>query len=99
MDKPDDVINAMCLTWRHDFGLNYQDVFLGQVGMTEQERDGLRLQMRQIYEHHFLPAILKAKNDAYEEAALISDKYADYEHNWNSDTSEEIRNLKHEGER
>ncbi len=58
------LINGMCLTWRHDFGLDRgADPDWGIVsGMTEQERDGLRLQMRQLVQHHFLP-LLEAQAD------------------------------------
>lgn len=53
------LINSMCLTWRHDFGLDREaDSEWGiACGMTEHERNGLRLQMRQLVEHHFLPLL------------------------------------------
>lgn len=66
-----DLIDAMCLTWRHDFALPRSTDSLGiEYGMTSQGRDGLRLQMRQIYEHHVKPAIQSAVEA--ERAANIS---------------------------
>lgn len=64
----------MCLTWRHDFGLGEVTEF---AGMTEASKTGLRLQMRQIYEHHVLPAIMNAKADAFIEIAEMVDVFAD----------------------
>lgn len=56
-----DLIDAMCLTWRHDFGLPFMGDSDGfRSGLSAQERDGLRLQMRQLYEHHIKPAIQSA---------------------------------------
>lgn len=59
---PDDVIESMCLTWRHDFGLVLDEETLGQwglsSGMTETAREGLRSQMRQLWQHHIAPAIM-----------------------------------------
>lgn len=79
-DKPEDVIRSMCLTWRHDFGLEPVDTdtvpneeFV-RFGMTQVEREGLMLQMAQIYQHHFLPAILQARSRAFEEIAAMIDR-------------------------
>lgn len=68
-EQIDALINGMCLTWRHDFGIPavapddegrvaWCDGL--PIGMTQKEKDGLRLQMRQLYEHHIRPAILGA---------------------------------------
>ncbi|MCW1937566.1 hypothetical protein OMD46_16710 [Pseudomonas sp. MDMC_285] len=46
------VVDAMCMTWRHDFGLERKEDELGSCGMTETERDALRRQMGQLYDHH-----------------------------------------------
>lgn len=77
MSKPDDIgqdlIDAMCLTWRHDFGLAEVTEF---AGMTEASKVGLRLQMRQIYEHHFVPAILAATAAEREACAAVADSLA-----------------------
>lgn len=43
---PPGLIDRMCLTYRHDFGL-----------MSEQEREGTRTIMRQLYEHDIAPHI------------------------------------------
>lgn len=46
------VVDAMCMTWRHDFGLDKREHEFGSCGMTEDERCSLRLQMGQLYDHH-----------------------------------------------
>ena len=69
-DIPEDVINAMCLTWRHDFGLPKGDDAIIPYGMTDLEREGLRMQMRQIYQHHVLPAILAERERLTDPAFL-----------------------------
>lgn len=107
MGKPDDIseeawkaaqstdadINAMCMTWRHDFGLNAPDADADDrrawsdgmsVGMTQAERDGLRLSMRQVWHHCVAPvvaraidaAILSAKAEQREADAKIVDAAA-----------------------
>lgn len=55
----DKLIDSMCLTWRHDFDLItdpplYLDEGqrLRSSGMTHDEREGLRRQMRQLVAHH-----------------------------------------------
>lgn len=61
---PEALINSMCLTWRHDFGVDAPKggglAFATAIssGMTEQAREYLRMQMRQIYQHHVLPAVM-----------------------------------------
>lgn len=50
------VVDAMCMTWRHDFGLDKREHKLGSCGMTDEERDALRRQMCQLYDHHFAQA-------------------------------------------
>lgn len=69
---PESEINAMCLTWRHDFGLPYSASdaeFYGITGPTPGERQALQAQMRQIYRHHVLPAILAER----ERCAKVAD--------------------------
>lgn len=46
------VVDAMCMRWRHDFGLDKREHEFGCCGMTEDERDALRRQMGQLYDHH-----------------------------------------------
>ncbi len=47
-------IESMCLTWRHDYGLNKTGCSMSS-GMTESERAVLRNQMANIHEHHVAP--------------------------------------------
>lgn len=48
-----DLINAMCMTWRHDFGLDDNPKHLALFsGMTDIARQGLRDQMCQLLSHH-----------------------------------------------
>ncbi|MFM0226154.1 hypothetical protein [Paraburkholderia dipogonis] len=52
------IIEAMCLTWRHDFGLDrINNALLVGCGMSEGERDFLRREMGQLFDHHFAPAL------------------------------------------
>jgi hypothetical protein len=54
-------IEAMCLTWRHDFGLDrINDDFTVGCGMSDGERDFLRREMGQLFDHHFAPAVAAA---------------------------------------
>ena len=82
MDIPEDVINSMCLTWRHDFGLDAAPVSnLTGSGMSAGERNFLRGQMRQLYQHHVLPAILAERERAarvceHQAHAFLSPEYA-----------------------
>lgn len=68
----DAIINSMCLTWRHDFGLPLVASGMMGSGMTEGEREYLRRQMRQIYRHHLLPAILAERD----RCAKIADSHS-----------------------
>ncbi|MFM0432360.1 hypothetical protein PQQ75_25340 [Paraburkholderia aspalathi] len=55
------IIEAMCLTWRHDFGLErINDDFTVGCGMSDGERDFLRREMGQLFDHHFAPALAAA---------------------------------------
>ena len=49
------VVDAMCMTWRHDFGLDKRADEIGSCGMTDGERYALRRQMGQLYDHHISP--------------------------------------------
>lgn len=59
MTTTNKTVESMCGTMRHDFGLDKPvgDDFASQItsGMTDQERDALRRNMAQIYEHHIRP--------------------------------------------
>ncbi|MBF6615543.1 MAG: hypothetical protein ITG07_02335 [Candidimonas sp.] len=69
----DRMIESMCLTWRHDFGLDKPEDCGFSSGMTVAEREHLRDQMAKLVDHHFGPALsvqyqtiltLTAVNDA-----------------------------------
>ena len=49
--QPD--IDAMCMTWRHDFGLDKCADSPISSGMNESEREALRRDMRQLVAHHW----------------------------------------------
>ena len=51
------MIESMCLTWRHDFGLNKPEDCEFSSGMTVAEREHLRDQMAKLFDHHFRPAL------------------------------------------
>ena len=57
-EPPADLIDRMCMTWRHDFGLvreEGRDSLSG--GMTERERESLRGCMRQLWDHDIRPYV------------------------------------------
>ncbi len=64
------IIEAMCLTWRHDFGSERinNDLVAG-IGMSNDERDFLRQEMGQLFDHHVAPAVEQAV--AAERAACL----------------------------
>ena len=51
------LIDQMCMTWRHDFGLDKEGRHELSSGMTEDERNALRRSMGQIFEHNILPLL------------------------------------------
>lgn len=56
MGASNKTVEAMCMTMRHDFGLDKsEDSFSFSSGMPAQEREYLRASMAQLYEHHILP--------------------------------------------
>lgn len=65
-------VESMCLTMRHDFGLERScdnHLLSGMcAGMTDTERDFLRSQMRMIYQHHIkhLVAAMALTIDAFD---------------------------------
>lgn len=55
------IVEAMCLTWRHDFGLErINDDFTVGCGMSDGERDFLRREIGQLFDHHFAPVVASA---------------------------------------
>lgn len=51
MSSREQVIESMCLTWRHDFNLEKNNF----CGMTEDEREVLRARMAQIFDNDIAP--------------------------------------------
>lgn len=51
MKTREQMIESMCLTWRHDFGTEKGAL----SGMTDGERDALRRQMAQIFDNDIAP--------------------------------------------
>ena len=52
----EEIINNMCLTFRHDYGLVISEderMYSLSSGMTELERQGLFTTMSQVFDHHF----------------------------------------------
>lgn len=47
----EDIIRSMCLTWRHDYGME-KGAF---GGMTDEERESLRRQMAQVFDNDIAP--------------------------------------------
>ena len=62
MTDKQQLVDAMCQTWRHDFHLDIRHGPLGYSGMDDYERDALRRQMGQLFDHHVAPYL--AKSDA-----------------------------------
>ena len=55
MDR-EQIINNMCMTFRHDYGLVISEddrMYTLNSGMTELERQGLFSTMSQVFDHHF----------------------------------------------
>jgi len=51
------MIESMCLTWRHDFGLDAPAPGSLASGMTESGRQHLRGEMGKLFDHHFAPVL------------------------------------------
>ena len=52
----EDIINSMCLTFRHDYGLVITEddrMYSLAAGMTQRERETLFSTMAQVFDHHF----------------------------------------------
>ena len=62
--EKDKLIYDMCMTYRHDFGLQKEPNDPPWVaGMTVNERKALILTMRQIFENNIEPLLSKYKGD------------------------------------
>ena len=59
MKTRDEIITAMCLTWRHDYGLERREHDgpggLITMGLTDQQRQSLWNQMAQIFDNAIAP--------------------------------------------
>jgi len=52
------IINNMCLTYRHDYGLTISEddrMYTLNSGMTERERESLHRDMSKIFDHEIAP--------------------------------------------
>jgi hypothetical protein len=54
---PQELIDGMCMTYRHDFGLVREEGERSLSGMTEREREALRGTMRQLWDHDIRPYV------------------------------------------
>ena len=77
------VVESMCLTWRHDFGLDKLEGCDFCSGMTDKEREHLRGQMGKLFDHHFAPAMaaVTAERDRLRDAAGKAIAWFDAEQN------------------
>ena len=56
MKTREDVIHSMCMSYRHDYGLEKRpDAYVFEAGMTQQEREFLWGQMAQIFDNDIAP--------------------------------------------
>jgi hypothetical protein len=59
MKTRDEIITAMCLTWRHDYGLERREHDgpggLISMGLTDQQRQSLWNQMAQVFDNTIAP--------------------------------------------
>lgn len=71
-----EVIEAMCLTWRHDFGVDRinSEPTIG-LGMSEGEREFLRREMGQLFDHHVAPAVEQAVADEREACIAVVESH------------------------
>jgi hypothetical protein len=72
-DTKEKIVNGMCQTWRHDFGLEKRTHAFGSSGMTDDERAFLTREMAQLYEHHVAPYVAEAARLEAENLALRTD--------------------------
>jgi hypothetical protein len=60
MKTREEIITAMCFTWRHDYGLVISEddrIYTLNSGMTELERQRLFNTMSQVFDHHFATSL------------------------------------------
>lgn len=51
------IVDAMCMTWRHDFGLDKEGRHCLSSGMLADEREALRRHMGQVFDHCVAPLL------------------------------------------
>jgi len=66
------MIESMCLTWRHDFGLDKPADCQLSSGMTDTERHQLRGQIGKLFDHHFAPTLSAVTAERDRLAAALS---------------------------
>jgi len=65
MKSRHEIVTGMCMTWRHDYGLEITDEMIEKYGaiallgsgMTTADRKALYDRMNQLYEHDIKPLI------------------------------------------
>jgi hypothetical protein len=63
MRTKEEIINSMCLTYRHDYGLRKAETDpTWHAGMTEQDAKLLYIRMEQIYNNNIEPLLKEMKN-------------------------------------
>ena len=56
MKTRENIIHSMCMTYRHDYGLDKrEDAYAFEAGMTQKEREFLCRQMAQIFDNDIAP--------------------------------------------
>lgn len=64
MKTREQIITSMCMTYRHDYGLDYITTdFPFASGMTDSERKVLWNQMAQIFDNDILPYMTYREDD------------------------------------
>jgi hypothetical protein len=81
MKTKQEIITAMCFTFRHDYGLpketiriEGQGVPIGSSGMTEDEQDNLYRKMLQLYNNAIEPYMV-LKGEAFNVSVADREKY------------------------
>lgn len=71
------MIESMCLTWRHDFGLDAPAPGSLASGMTESGRQHLRGEMGKLFDHHFAPVLsaVTAERGALKHALDVKEEF------------------------
>ena len=57
MSKREEIITAMCYTWRHDYGIEKGTWDLISSGMTKLEKEALWNQMAQVFDNDIAPVM------------------------------------------